>query len=111
VVVILTGEVPAERDAVGRALAADLDWRFEDAAKRDFHHLAATAAARREPLVIAGPLLDLEERDAIRGALRHVRFVQLCRGVLEHQPYPDLVIDSTQPIAVMIAVMRKEFGI
>ena len=110
-VVILTGEVPAERGAVGRALAADLGWRFEDAAKRDFQGLAATAAARREPLVIAGPLLDREERDAIRGELRQVRFIQLRRGMLEYQPYPDVVIDSTLPIAAAIAAIREEFGI
>jgi hypothetical protein len=111
VVVILTGEVPAERGAVGRALAADLGWRFEEAAKRDFQVLTATAAARREPLVIAGPLIDPAERDAIRGELRQVRFIQLRRGMLEHQPYPDLAIDSTQPIGATIAVIRKEFGI
>jgi hypothetical protein len=111
VVVILTGEVPAERGAVGRALAASLGWRFEEAAKRELQGLTATAAARREPLVIAGPPLDLEERQVIRGELRQVRFVQLRRATLEHQPYPDLAIDSTQPIGATIALIRTEFGI
>jgi hypothetical protein len=111
VVVILTGEIPSERAAVGRALAADVGWRFEDAAKGEFHRLAAMAAGRREPLVIAGAPLDRVERNALRAELRPIRFVELRRAAPEHHPFPDLAIDPTRPIGAIIAVIRNELGI
>ncbi len=110
-VVILTGEVASQRAALARTLAADVGCRFEEAVKGDFHRLAAAASGRREPLVLAGPPLDREEREAIRGELRPVRFIQLSPVMPEHQPYPDLAVDSTQPIGTTIAVIRNEFGI
>jgi hypothetical protein len=111
VVVIFTGDVPSERAAIGRALAAEVGWRFEHAAKNDFHGIAAAALGRREPLIIAGPPLEPEERDAIRGKLRGIRFVQLHRGAVEHLSFPEMAIDSTQPVGGMIVALRNELGI
>jgi len=96
---------------VGRALAADIGWRFEDASRDNFQRIAAAAADRRESLVIAAPQLEPAERDAVGVELRRIRWVQLRPGAPEHQPYPDLAIDSTQPIGAMIAGIRNELGI
>jgi len=102
VVVILMGVAGSGKTAVGRALAAELGWRFEDAddyhsqasvAKMQrglplddadrtpwlnaLHAVIARAVDRREPLVLACSALKQRYRDVLRGNLRTIRFVHL----------------------------------
>jgi gluconokinase len=102
VVIILMGVAGSGKTAVGRALAAVLGWRFEDAdayhqsssiakmrrgiplsdADRApwlaaLHALVARSADRREPLVLACSALKEEYRQKLAGGLARVRFVHL----------------------------------
>src|SRR5689334_17078783 len=96
------GVAGSGKTLVGRALAAELGWRFEDAdayhspanvekmragtpltdADRTpwlaaLHDVVARAVDRREPLVLACSALKARYREAIAGGLRRVRFVYL----------------------------------
>jgi gluconokinase len=102
VVIILMGVAASGKTFIGRALAAELGWRFEDA--DSFHapasvakmrrgiplsdadrapwlaalrDLVARAIDRREPLVLACSALKEEYRQKLAGGLRGVRFVHL----------------------------------
>jgi gluconokinase len=102
VVVILMGVAGSGKTLIGRALAAELGWRFVDA--DDFHSdaniarmragialdddergpwlnaLHATIARtldRREHLALACSALKERYRHALRGGLRSIRFVHL----------------------------------
>jgi gluconokinase len=102
VVVILMGVAGSGKTLIGRALAAELGWRFVDA--DDFHApssvnkmtagvplddadrapwlaalhtVIARAIDRRESLVVACSALKARYREALRGDLRPVRFVHL----------------------------------
>jgi len=102
VVVIVMGAAGAGKSTVGGALAAALGFRFvegddyhsaaavekmragialTDADRRPWlamlHDIIATAAGRREPLVVACSALHQRYRDTLRGDLRGVRFVFL----------------------------------
>jgi gluconokinase len=102
VVVILMGVAGSGKTLVGRALAADLGWRFEDAdayhvpanvakmragtpltdADRApwlaaLHDIVARAVDRRESLVLACSALKARYREALAGGMRGVRFVHL----------------------------------
>src|SRR5262245_42063575 len=96
------GVAGSGKTVIGRALAAELGWRFVDAddyhsaanlAKMHrgmplsdadrapwlatLHQLVARALDRREPLVLACSALRASYRDTLGGGLRAVRFVHL----------------------------------
>jgi gluconokinase len=102
VVVILMGVAGSGKTVVGRALAAETGWHFEDADDQHssgsvekmrrgialtdadrapwlekLHRDIARATDRREHLVVACSALRLRYRDALRGALPRIRFVHL----------------------------------
>jgi gluconokinase len=102
VVVILMGVAGSGKTLIGRALAAELGWRFVDADDlqpssnvermragiplddRDrapwldaLHAAIARAIDRRESLVLACSALKEHYRRTLRGGLRQIRFVHL----------------------------------
>jgi gluconate kinase len=105
VVVIVMGDAAAGVTAIGRALAAEMNWRFvnehdssdsSDATTltrvhdsrllasrersqwlRQFRSTITTAVDRREHVVVACPILTRANRQALRSGLRPVRFVAL----------------------------------
>jgi len=121
VVVILAAAGGSGR-TLGRALANELGWRFEDArpprneTDRDhwaaqLHGRVAAALDRREPLVVACPTLEARHRDVLQGDLRQVRFVRLARNPAPERPFETVTIDETHDTNTMIAEIRREFGI
>ncbi len=101
-VIVVTGAAGAGKTTIGRALAAELGWRFVDAdefhppanvekmrrgrpltdADREewlaaLHDIIARAVDRREAIVLACSALKRRYRHTLRGALRSVRFVYL----------------------------------
>jgi hypothetical protein len=112
VVVILTASAsaPGAASSVGRALAARVKWRFEDAhTVPELHQMAARAMERREPAVIAaGTEPDARDCERLR-ELRSVRFVRL--GAAPHPSLADLIVETEPPIESSVAAIRKEFGL
>lgn len=96
------GVAGSGKTTVGRALAAELGWKFDDADQHhspaniakmrrgtaltdadrsqwlaELHAVVERAIDRREHLVLACSALKERYRDALRGGLRPVRFVHL----------------------------------
>ncbi|HEX7138174.1 MAG TPA: hypothetical protein VF219_10020 [Vicinamibacterales bacterium] len=120
-VVILTGAA-GSGGTLGRALADELGWRFEEASPprnegdRDhwaahLHALVARAVDRREPLVVVCPTLEPRHLDVLQGDLRQVRFVHLARDPARERPFDTVTIDGNHQAAMMIAEIRRELGI
>jgi gluconokinase len=161
VVVFLVGAAGAGKTTIGRALANQHGWRFVDG---DDHHtpgaiakmragigladadrapwlaslhaIAAAVLDRREHVAIACSALKERYRDALRGALRPVRFVYLkadeatLRLRLEHRgghfagpallasqltdleaPADALTIDATRPPEEIVNAIGSELGL
>ena len=155
------GAAGAGKSTVGDALARALGWRFVDGDEHhspesiakmragialsdvdrvpwlaSLHDVVATAAGRRESLVVACSALHERYRVVLRGALRGIRFVYLradeatLRQRLSARPghfagpalvtsqlaaleEPDdaLTVDATRPIAEIVDAVRYEFGL
>lgn len=85
-VIALMGPAEAGTAAVARLLAERLRWPLLDApltdAHRvvragDLHGVVARAIERREPLVLACPVLNASQREQLAGDMRQIRFVFL----------------------------------
>jgi gluconokinase len=161
VVVILVGVAGAGKTTIGRAFAGRHGWRFVDGddyhaaaaiakmhagialtdADRapwlaSLHAVAAAVLDRREHVVIACSALKERYRDALRGALRAVRFVYLkadeaaLRRRLEEraghfvgpslltsqladleEPTDALTIDATRPLEEIVNTIGQELGL
>ena len=97
--IVLSGTVRVRHKDVAASLATELGWRLVDADEFRFlplqvapvdrpgagrptwigalHQTVAFAADRREPLIVVGPPLNGTQREALRGSLRCVRYVEL----------------------------------
>ena len=98
VVVVLMGADFADAAAIGRTLAAALDWPF--VAGDDphvLHAIIATVLGRREHLLAATLSLTDGDRRTVRGELLGVRFLDLA----EHS-----AVESE-----ILATMCREFGV
>jgi gluconokinase len=111
-VIVIMGAAGAGKTTIGRALAAELGWRFVEGdeahprrniekmhagipltdADREpwlatLHAIAARAGSRREHVIIACSALKERYRVTLRGDLHPVRFVYLCatEAVLRHR--------------------------
>src|SRR2546423_5419186 len=155
------GAAGAGKSTVGDALARALGWRFVDGDEHhspesiakmragialsdvdrapwlaSLHDVVATAAGRRESLVVACSALHERYRAVLRGALRGIRFVYLRAdeatlrqrlsaraghfagpalvtsqlAALE-EPDDALTVDATRPIAEVVDAVRYEFGL
>ena len=133
------GDPAAGVMAIGRALAAEIGWRFVD--ERDSHAPAtlartpggrliagserflwlpvfretiAGAVNRREHIVAVSPTLTDADRQALRGGLRPIRFVSL-QALTRSSPATALndvvIVDATCPTERIIGVIRDEFGL
>ena len=160
-VVILVGVAGSGKTTIGRALASRHGWRFADG---DDHHASASIAKmhagialtdadrapwlaslhaiaaavldRREHVVIGCSALKQRYRDALRGALRPVRFVYLKadEATLRHrletraghfagpallasqladfeEPTDALTIDATRPPVEIVNAIAYELGL
>ena len=155
------GAAGAGKSTVGGALAAALGFRFvegddyhsaaavekmragialTDVDRRPWlamlHDIIATAAGRREPLVVACSALHQRYRDTLRGDLRGVRFVFLKadEGTLRQrlsartahfagpalvtsqlaaleEPADAIAVDATRPVAEIVSAVRYELGL
>ena len=160
-VIIVLGVAGSGKTTIGRALADRYGWRLVDA---DDHHapaaiakmragvaltdadrapwlaslhaIAASAADRRDHLVIACSALKQRYRDVLRGTLRNVRFVflkadeaTLARRLAERsghffgpallasqlanleEPADALAIDATRPPEEIVDTIAYELGL
>ena len=136
-VVIVMGHAAAGVTAIGRALAAEMNWRFVNehplpepttlANARDSRLLAgrersqwlrrfrstiATAVDRRENIVVASSILTHSDREALRSGLRSVRFVSLQHVTQASVAEDDVLLaDATWPTERILGVIRDEFGL
>jgi gluconokinase len=141
-VIVVMGAPGAGKSTVGKALAADLGWLFvdSDAGRTSLGDLRAVmmrAADRREHVVIAYAALKADERDALRGDLRTIRFVYLKasrqlletrqerlgkrsdahaalhRQLLELEEPGDtaLTLDAGQDVSILVPTIRRELGL
>jgi len=161
VVVVLIGAAGAGKTTIGRELAGAIGCRFVDGddlhppesiAKMRagtgltdvdrapwlaaLHRAIAGALDRREVLVVACSALKQQYRDALRGDLRHIRFVYLKapEGLLRHrlterpghfagpallasqlaaleEPEDGLTLDAGEPPERTVGAIRYEFGL
>lgn len=141
-VIIVMGASGAGKSTVGKALATELGWLFVDsdagrASLGDLRAVMMRAMDRREHVVIAYPALKADERDALRGDLRSVRFVYLkaprallearaeLRGrrsdahaalhrqilELEDPGETALALDAGQGVEILVPTIRLELGL
>jgi gluconate kinase len=140
VVVIVMGDAAAGVTAIGRALAAEMNWRFvnehdsSDSSEattltrvrdtrllagrehsqwlRRFRSTIATAVDRREHVVVACPILTHADRQALRIGLRPIRFVSLQHVTRASPAANDVVIaDAAWPTERILGAIRDEFGL
>lgn len=141
-VIVVMGAPGAGKSTVGKALAADLRWLFVDSeaggtSLADLRAVMVRAMDRREHVVIAYPAPKAEEREALRGDLRPVRFVYLKapRQLLEqrlerrakprdtlkalHQQLVELedpaetaiALDASLEPAILVPMIRRDLGL
>jgi gluconate kinase len=137
VVVIVMGDAAAGVTAIGRALAAEMNWRFvneHDSAEptslahvrdsrlpacrersqwfRRLRSTIATAVDRREHVVVACPILTHADRQALRSGLRSIRFVSLQHVTQASMAEDDVLFaDATWTTEHILGVIRDEFGL
>lgn len=141
-VIVVMGAPGSGKSTVGKTLAADLGWLFVDSEAggtnlADLRAVTVRAMDRREHVVIAYPALKAEERDALRGDRRPVRFVYLKapRQLLEqrlerrakprdtlkalHQQLVELedpaetaiALDASLEPAILVPMIRRDLGL